>query len=213
MKPVTVIGPFAIVGSASPSCTSSMYRGARRLRVDLGVLRARFARDVAIGSEAPRVAGREQVAGALVVEIDVIDLLDRAAREARLMLDEVLQVSARCDRRVAPDRLVPLEVRAGPHRVDAGHAADVAARDAAAREQERRQRDDVAVGRAASVLGIAPERVVVADAVRVVTDVVARGLVAPRLDRVLDRLADAPAQLVERRVGDADEFALQGFAH
>jgi hypothetical protein len=55
---------------------------------------------------------------------------------------------------------------------------------------------------------VAPERVVVADAVGVVADIVAGGLVAPRLERVGDGDADAAAQVVEALLGDLGEELL-----
>ena len=54
---------------------------------------------------------------------------------------------------------------------------------------------------------IGPQRVVVADAVRVVTNGVARRLVVPRLHRIGDRDADALAQVVESLFGDFREAA------
>ena len=47
------------------------------------------------------------------------------------------------------------------------------------------------------VLRIAPQRVVVTDAMRIVANVVARGLVAPWLDRARHRLTNAAAKIVE----------------
>jgi len=52
---------------------------------------------------------------------------------------------------------------------------------------------------------IAPEGIVVADAVRVVADVVAGGLVAPGLEGVGDRHPDPAAQVVEALLGDLGE--------
>src|SRR5262249_1937323 len=80
--------------------------------------------------------------------------------------------------------------------------ADVARDDPARGEEKARRRQDSAPARAGRVLGIAPEWVVVADPVRVVTDVVARGLVAPGLERVGDLDADAAAQVVQPLLGD-----------
>ncbi len=96
-------------------------------------------------------------------------------------------------------------VRARPHRVHARQAADVARDDAAGREQEAGQRDDAAVRGLRRVVRIAPQRIVVADAVRVVPDVVAGRLVAPRLLRGADLDADALAQVVQALLGDLRE--------
>ena len=112
------------------------------------------------------------------------------------------------DHVVAVHRLVPVPVRAGPHRVHAGQAADITGDDAAGREEEARQRDDAAVSARRRVFGVAPQRIVVADAVRVVADVVARRLVAPRLRGRADLHADALAQLVQALPGNLGKFAL-----
>ncbi len=171
------------------------------------VLGALLARVVALGAEAPAIRLGEQLA-LLVAELHVVDLLHRAAREARLVLDQVLEPRLGRDLVVAPRRLVPRPVRARPHGVHAREPAHVARDDAARREEEARQRDDPAVARARRVGRVAPERVVVADAVGVVADVVAGGLVAPRLERVGDGHADAPAQVLEALRGDLGEELL-----
>src|SRR5882757_4389782 len=54
------------------------------------VLGALLARMVALGAEAPAVGAGDEVA-VLIEEIDMVGLLDGAAGEARLMLDDVLQ--------------------------------------------------------------------------------------------------------------------------
>src|SRR5206468_10370431 len=92
-------------------------------------------------------------------------------------------------------------------------AADVAGDDAARGEEKTRRRDDAAPVRAGRVVGIAPERVVVSDAVGIVADVVARRLVAPRFERIGDLDADSPAQVVEPLLGDLrEERCLTGHA-
>ncbi len=172
-----------------------------RLRLHRGVLGPGFARLVTIGAKAPAVGGGDEVP-ALVVEVDVIDLLDRAARERRLVLDQLLEPRLGRDRVVAPHREVPCPVRPGPHRVHARQPADVARDDPARGKEKARRRDHATPACAGGVLGIAPERVVVADTVRVVAQVVARGLVAPRLERVRDLDADPAAQVLEALLGD-----------
>ena len=176
----------------------------RRPSLHRVVFAALFARLVAIGAKAPTVGGRHHLA-ALVVEIHVIDLLDRAAGEPRLMLDQVLQPGLGADRVVALHGQMPGPVGAGPHRVHAGQAADIAGNDPAGREQETRQRDDAAPARARRIVRIAPQRIVVADAMRVVADRVARRLVAPGLQRVLDPHVHASSQRIQRFVGDLRE--------
>src|SRR4029077_2741533 len=175
-----------------------------RAGLDLPVLAALLPRVVALGAGAPRVALRDRLAP-LVAEGHVVDLLHRAPREARLVLDQLLEERLGRDLVVAPHRLVPGPVRPRPHRVDPGEPAHVAGDDAARGEEERRQRDDPAVAGARRVGRVAPERVVVADAVRVVADVVAGGLVAPGLEGVGDRHPDPPAQVVEALLGDLGE--------
>ena len=160
------------------------------VRLLLGVLRAALPGGVALGTEAPRVAGDKRRAGLLVEQLDVVDLLERPPGEARLVLDEVFQVGGGRDLGVTTDRLVPRKVSTGPHGVHARQAAHVARENAAEGEGEARRRDHGAVARARCVARVTPQGVVVADAVSVVADVVARGLVAPRFDRVGDRDAD-----------------------
>src|SRR5215831_15049523 len=95
----------------------------------------------------------------------MVGLLDGAAGEARLVLDNVLQPGLARYRIVAPHDLVPGPVGARPHGVHAGQAADIARDDAAGGEQEARQRDHVAVAGLGRIVGHAPQRIVVADAV------------------------------------------------
>ena len=108
---------------------------------------------------------------------------------------------------VAVHRLVPVPVGARPHGVDTRQAADITRYDPAGREQERRQRDHIAELGLPRIFGDAPQRIVVADAVRVVADVVACGLVAPRLGGLADLDADARAKRIEAFVGDLGKAA------
>ena len=151
---------------------------------------------VALGAEAPAV-GLGDLVALLVEEVDVIDLLDRPTGEARLCSIRSfsyasveitsLRRTGLCQFQSAPDHIAWTP----------GKPADVAGHDAAGGKQEARQRDDAAVIGLGGVVGIAPQRIVVADAVRVVADVVARGLIAPRLGGRADRDADALAQIVK----------------
>ena len=100
---------------------------------------------------------------------------------------------------------VPGQVGAGPHGVDAGQATDVARQDPAEGEDEAGRGHEAPVGPGGGVGRVAPQRVVVADAVGVVPHIVAGDLVAPRLDGVGDRHPDEPPQVVERVVGDDGE--------
>src|SRR5262249_14410676 len=78
------------------------------------VLRSLLARGVPLGAEAPSVAlGHERAA--LTVELATVDLLDRAAGEAGLMLDQVSEVSLRAQAIAEQNRSVPGDVDAGEH--------------------------------------------------------------------------------------------------
>src|SRR3546814_7438787 len=66
---------------------------------------------------------------------------------------------------------------------------------------------------ARGVVRVAPQRVVVADAVRVVADVVARGLMAPRLGGVFDFVANALAQGIEALLRDLGKRSSAGGGH
>src|SRR4029434_4295007 len=61
-----------------------------RLTLNLLVLGAGFAGEVAVGAKAPGVGAGKLVAR-LIVEVDMIDLLDGPAGKARVMLDEVFE--------------------------------------------------------------------------------------------------------------------------
>ena len=172
-----------------------------------GVLRAALAGDIAVRTKTPGIRTRELVAG-FVEEVDVIDLLDRTPGELCIVFDQVFQVSLGRQYGIAPDRFLPREIATGKHRVYSGQATNVAADNTAAGENERRRRDDPPVARFLRVVGVAPQRVVVADPVRVVPNIVARRLVAPRLERVPDPHPDPFAQVVESRWRNAGEFAL-----
>src|SRR4029450_7903328 len=130
---------------------------ARRAGLDLAVFGALLARMVALGAEAPAICAGDEIA-MLVEEVDMVDLLDRPAGKARLMLDDVLQPRLGRDDVVAPDVLVPGPVCARPHGVDAGQPADIAGHDAAGGKQEARQRDDPAMAGLRGIVGSAPER-------------------------------------------------------
>jgi hypothetical protein len=91
--------------------------------------------------------------------------------------------------------------------VNAGKAAAIARDNAAGGEQEAWQRNDGAVPGLPGIGRIAPQRVVVADAMGVVTDGVTGRLVVPRLHRVGDLDADARAQVVETLLGDLRKAA------
>ena len=221
MKPVTVIGPFSMVGKrlALGHVLPVARHGAADLLLGDRACRRRRApgrcSGAAGGPSRPctwcpaRAPGRARCGSTscrrsatqvavLVEEIDVIGLLHGAAGEARLVLDEVLQPRLGRDRRrCGCTVLCQCPVGARPHGVDAGQAADIAGHDAAGGEQEARQRDHVAELRLGGVFRNAPQRIVVADAVGVVADVVARCLVAPRLGGHADLHADALAQRVQ----------------
>ena len=182
---------------------------ARRLVLQVAVLGAFLPRGVAVGAEAPGIGFRDEVA-ALAEEAHMVDLLDGAAGEVRAVLDQILQPGFRGDGLVPAHPAMPRPIRAGPHGVHAGDAADIAGDDAAGGEEEAGERDEAAMSAPRRIVGVAPQRVVVADAVSVVADVVARGLVAPGFLRGPDPNADARAQLVQRGVGDLREQARLG---
>src|SRR4029077_9078980 len=123
---------------------------------------------------------------ALVVEVHVVDLLNGAASEAGLVFDKIFQIGAGANLGVAVDGLVPGKITACEHSVHAGESAHVAADNAATGKEERRQGNDVPIARGPAIRRIAPQRVVVPNAVRIVPNIVARGLVAPRLQGVFD---------------------------
>src|SRR5690625_1808366 len=171
------------------------------LALDVVVLGAALACFVAVGTEHPAVGVGDQVT-VLVVEVNVIDLLEGTTGEAGLMLNQVFQIRFGVDHVVAQNRLVPVPVGAGPHGVNAGQAATVAGDDAAGAEQEAGQRDDGAVLGVLGVFGVAPQRVVVADAVSVVTDAVTGRFIVPRLNGIGDLDADALAEVGQAFLGD-----------
>ncbi len=70
-----------------------------------------------LGTLAQSLGRREgDLVAMLVEEIDMIDLLERPAGEASLMLDQVLEIGGGGDDVVAQHRLEPGPVGAGPHR-------------------------------------------------------------------------------------------------
>ncbi|MPM85115.1 hypothetical protein SDC9_132192 [bioreactor metagenome] len=180
---------------------------ARLAGTHFGVLGALLAGMVALGAEAPAV-GLGHLVALLVEEVDVVDLLHGTACKARLVLHQILQMRLGGDGVVTVHRLVPRPVRSRPHRMHARQPAHIARDDAAGGEQKARQRHDAAVLRLGSVVRVAPQRIVVANAMRVVANVVARGLMAPRLGRLADLYTDALAQVIQALVGDLGKAAL-----
>src|SRR5262249_46238165 len=81
----------------------------RRPRLDGRVLAATLPRVIAVGAEAPAVGARDELA-VLIVEVDVIDLLDRPPGEGRLVLHQILEPRFRRDRFVARHRTMPAPV-------------------------------------------------------------------------------------------------------
>jgi hypothetical protein len=147
MKPVTVIGPFAIViariGAANflgfverENFRQIVARIVDRLFLfDLVVLGAALARGVALGAKAPAIALGNHLA-ALIVKFAAIDLLDRAASETGLMLDQLLEPRLGRELVAKQHRAMPHGIDAGEHRVHARQAANVAAERAVEREDE-----------------------------------------------------------------------------
>src|SRR5262249_43507201 len=76
------------------------------------------------------------------------------------------------------------------------------------REDEAGRRNQRPVWTCFCIFGITPQRVVVADAVCVVTDVVPRCLVTPRLDGIGDRDTNGPPKQLHALVGDGGESLL-----
>src|SRR5215510_5002396 len=165
-----------------------------RLTLDLLILGTGFACQVAICAKTPRIRTGD-LSIRLVVEVDMIDLLDGAASEARVMLDEIFEIGAGGNLGVAMDGLVPGEVTAGEHGVHAGESTHIATHNAATGKEERGQSDDVPIPRGFAIGRITPQRVVVTDPVRIVPNIVARDFVTPWLRRALDAL---PNTLAER---------------
>src|SRR3990167_6973540 len=164
------------------------------LAAHVGVLRATLTRFVTISTEYPRIRFSNFVA-MLVEEIDVVDLLECTAGKLGLMLNQIFQIGFGSDDVIAQHRFVPGPVGAGPHRVHTRQATAITGNQPAGGEQETGQRNDRTVLGFGRVFRIAPQRVVVADAVSVVTDRVTGGFVVPRLDCVGDLDANALAQL------------------
>src|SRR5262245_50213872 len=88
----------------------------RRLTLDLLILGTGFACQVTISAKTPGIRTGE-LAVLLVVEVDVIDLLDGAAGEARVMFDEIFEIGTGSNLSITMDRPVPGEVTAGEHGV------------------------------------------------------------------------------------------------
>ena len=123
----------------------------------------------------------------------MVDLLDGAPGEAGVVFDQILEVGRRTDGRAADDRLVPGQIGPGPHGVHTRQAPHVPREDPAESEHEAGRGDDRPVSSRFGIVGIAPQRVVIADPVGVMANVVAGCLVTPRLDRGRHRDPDEPA--------------------
>src|SRR4029450_10308545 len=180
--------------------------------LDLLVLGAGFAGEVAVGAKAPGVGAGKLVAR-FIIEVNMIDLLDGPAGKACVMLDEVFEIGAGRNLGITVNGLIPGEVAAGKHRVYAWEPADIATDNAATGEEKRREGNDVPVTRGLAVGRITPERVIIADAMGVVPNVVTGGFVAPRLERVLDALTNALPECIQGLVGDADKLAAYRLCH
>lgn len=103
---------------------------------------------------------------ALVAEAGMIDLLDGAPGEARLLLLDFLQVALWGDAVVAPDGEEPLPAGAGIHRMHPRKPTHIAPDDTAHGVQDSWGCYYVAVPRLLSVLLVAPQRISIADAMR-----------------------------------------------
>src|SRR6516164_11812470 len=135
----------------------------------------------------------------------MVDLLERPSREARLVFDQVLEVCLGPHLGAAPNRLVPVQIRAGPHGVYSGESANIAGEDAVQSEDKAGRSDQGSVRTRSGVLGIAPQRVVVTDSVGVVPDVVPGRLITPGLDAVGDWSTDGTPQPFHRVIGNRGE--------
>src|SRR5215831_4371981 len=183
-----------------------------RLTLDLPILSTGFACQVAICAKTPGIRTGE-VGIRPVVEVDVIDLLDGAASEARVMLDEIFEIGAGGNLGVAMDGPVPGEVTAGEHGVHPGESTHIATHNAATGKEERGQGNDVPILCGLAIGRITPQRVVVTNPVRIVPNIVTGGFVAPWLKGVLDALPNTLAECGERLVGDADKLPTNRLRH
>src|SRR5271170_3105468 len=148
----------------------------------------------------------------MIVKFTAVYLLDRASREARFVFNQILQPHLGGEAIAEQHRAVPGHVDPGKHRVHPGESANVSAEGAIEREDKRGRGQYPSVLRFLAVGRIAPQGIVVADAVRPVPDAVAGGLVAPRLERVLNRNANQLAQVGEAPFGDYRK-SIRGLRH
>src|SRR5262245_26962430 len=98
------------------------------------------------------------------------------------MLHQILQVGVAVNSVTQKKGTVPGDVSCGPHGVHPGQSTHIARQNPVERKHERGGRDQLPVGGTGGVLRIAPEGVVVANAMGVMTDVVSGYLVTPWLD-------------------------------
>ena len=92
---------------------------------------------------------------------------------------------------------MPGDVDPGKHGVNAGQASHIAAERAIEREDKGGGRHEAAILSLGSIRWIAPQGVVIADAVCPMANVVAGRLITPRLHRVLNRHTDQFPQVSE----------------
>src|SRR5580692_2853251 len=91
----------------------------------LSVLGAALARGIALGAETPAIALGNQFA-ALIEEFTMVNLLDRATSEARVVLDQILEPDFGGKFVSQKHRAVPDNVDTGKHRMDASEPAYIA---------------------------------------------------------------------------------------
>src|SRR5262249_3047633 len=84
---------------------------------------------------------------------------------------------------------------------------------AATGKEKRGEGNDVPVTCDLAVSRITPERVVIADPMGVVPNVVTGSFVAPRLERVLDALTNALPECIQRLVSDTDKLPTNRLRH
>src|SRR3989442_13692519 len=92
---------------------------------------------------------------------------------------------------------MPGDVDPGKHGVNAGQASNVAAERAIEREHKGGGRHEAAILSLGSIRWIAPQGVVIADAVCQMANVVTGHLITPRLHRILNRSDDQFPQCTE----------------
>src|SRR3984957_8631675 len=91
----------------------------------LSVLGAALARGIALGAETPAIALGHQFA-ALIEELATVNLLNRAAGEARVVLDQILEPDFGGKFVTEKHRAMPDNVDTGEHRMAPSEAADIA---------------------------------------------------------------------------------------